>query len=267
MFALVLCVLVMGLMGCNSCNTCDPYACVDTQPPAVPTCVTSITGDTYVVVVWEPVEVGDLAGYGVYRARLADGPYYRIGDVAWDEPTEFYDEGLTNGVTYFYAVDAYDLAGNESELSYEYVDDTPRPEGWDLQWVTRQFDPDECGIAILPDQYDSIVILPYDHIAAQYYLNRDGKGLLRIVPLRGNQIQDYGWTSSEDDISEGPIDGWSASSDGVEVIAEHTYILRTVSGYYGKIRVETVAPNWVLVYWAFQGQRWSTELAPRLVRS
>jgi hypothetical protein len=49
------------------------------------------------------------------------------------------------------------------------------------------------------------------------------------------------------------------------VILNHTYILRTATGYYGKIRVETIGPNWAVVYWAFQGQQWNTELAPRLV--
>jgi hypothetical protein len=269
--AIGICVLAMALTlslaGCNSTNTCDPYGgpYIDNQPPAVPTCVTSITGDTYVIVEWNPVEVDDIEGYGVYRSREYDGTYMRIGDVAWDEPTEFWDEGLTNGVTYFYAVDAYDISGNVSDLSYEWVDDTPRPEGWDMQWMTRQFEPDEAGIAIIPDQYDSIVILPYNSFAAQYYLSRPEGGLMRIVPLKGNQLQDFGFTYSEDDISEAPLDGWSSDPNGVEVILEHTYILRTTAGYYGKIRVETMGPNWAVVYWAYQGQQWNTELAPRLV--
>jgi hypothetical protein len=265
-----LCLLVVGLVGCESCDTCDPCGgCIDTQPPAVPTGVRTITGDTYVIVQWDPVYVDDLMGYGVYRSRLPDGPYYRIGDVAWDEETEFWDEGLTNGITYYYAVDAYDVSGNESDLSYELVDDTPRPEGWDLQWFAKEFNADESAIAILPEQYDTIVMLRFDHPWAQYYLTRSAEGLLRIVPkpMSGHQIQDYGYTYSEDDISEASIDGWSASADGVEVIASHTYILRTVDGYYGKIWIDTMGPNWVIVYWAFQGQRWSTELAPPRLRS
>jgi hypothetical protein len=267
--AVGICLLMVAAVGCNTNSSCDPCGgrCIDTQPPAVPTGVRSITGDGYVVVEWNPVIVDDLEGYGVYSARTYDGLYTRIGDVAWDEPTEFWDEGLTNGVTYFYAVDAYDISGNESNLSYEWVDDTPRPEGWDLYWMTRQFKPNEAGIAIMPEQYDTIVILPYNNSAAQYYLTRPAGGLMRIVPLKGNQIQDFGYTYSEDDISEAPVDGWSSSPDGVEVILEHTYILRTTSGYYGKIRVEEMGPNWAIVYWAFQGQQWSTELAPPRVRS
>jgi hypothetical protein len=256
-----LCIAMACIVGCETCDRCVD-CCYDDQPPAVPTGVHSITGDGYVVVVWNPVYEDDLAGYGVYRSRSEPGPYHRIGDVGRYEETVFWDEHLMNGVTYYYAVDAYDYSGNESDLSYETVDDTPRPEGWDLTWYTREARPGESAIAILPEAYDAIVILPYDDFEAQYYLTRGGSGVMRIVPLRANLIQDYGYTYSEDDVDEAPTDGWSVSPDGVEVIPGHTYILRTVRGFYGKVRVETLSANWIVVYWAFQGQRWSTELAP-----
>ncbi len=256
--------LVACLGGCETCDDCgDCYRyCVDTQPPAVPTGVGSITGDGYVMVYWNPVYEDDMAGYGVYRSRYDDGPYRRIGDVHWDDETVFYDESVVNGLTYFYAVDAYDYNGNESDLSYETVDDTPRPEGWGLQWFTLGYDPDECAIAIRPDEYDTILIVPYDNAWAQYYLAVDGEGLLRIIPLYGNQIQDYGYTEHPDEVDVAPVDGWSSSASGVEVILGHTYVLRTATGYYGKVRVETEGPNWIVAYWAFQSKRWSTELAP-----
>jgi hypothetical protein len=251
------------LTGCE-CDTCGPdrHGCIDYQAPAVPTGVASITGDGYVMVYWNPVYEDDMAGYGVYRSRYDEGPYRRIGDVDWDEETVFYDEDVINGLTYFYAVDAYDFSGNESDLSYETVDDTPRPEGWGMQWFTIEHDPDGCAIAIVPDEYDTILLVPYNHVWAQYYLRVDDEGLLRIAPIGGNQIQDYGYTEHPDEVDEAPLDGWSLSVEGVEVIYGHTYILRTVTGYYGKVRVETEGPNWIVVYWAFQSKRWSTELAP-----
>jgi hypothetical protein len=261
-----ICLALLGLViymgGCETCDTCcdERY---DNQPPAVPTGVASITGDSYVVVYWNPVIEEDLAGYGVYRSRYDPGPYHRIGDVGRDEDTEFWDYGVTNGLTYYYAVDSYDMSGNESVLSYETVDDTPRPEGWDLQIFTTAANADESAIAIKPDEgFDTIILLNYQDDWAQYYLAAEGEGLLRFVPTGGNQIQDCGYTDHPDLIDEAPIDGWSESAAGVEVITGHTYVLRTTSGYYGKIWVDTKGPNWVLVYWAFQGQRWSTELAP-----
>jgi hypothetical protein len=264
--ALLLCVLAGLAAGCDTCDTCGLHdgSCTDDQPPAVPTGVRTITGDTYVIVEWDPVRVDDLAGYGVYRGTEAFGTYYRIGDVSRGEETSFFDDGLTNGMTYYYAVDAYDIYGNESVLSYETVDDTPRPEGIDLQWFTVAYDADASAIAILPFQYDTLVLTSYRSSLAQYYLTRDTDGVLRIVPLGDNQIQDMGYTYGWDEISEAPEDGWSESPVGVEVIRFHTYVLRTVNGFYGKIRVLTEGPGWILADWAFQIQQWSTELAPKV---
>jgi hypothetical protein len=253
--------LLAFLAGCETCDTCDSDCWNDNQAPAVPTGVASITGDGYVMVYWNPVYEDDLAGYGVYRSRYELGPYHRIGDVERHDETIFYDEEVINGLTYFYAVDAYDYRGNESDLSYETVDDTPRPEDWDFQWFTADYDYDGSAVAFRPDQ-ERLLLLALDHIWAQYYLDVDSEGLLRIIPIGANQIQDYGYTEHPDEVDEAPVDGWSHSDFGVEVILGHTYILRTASGYYGKVRVETEAPNWIVVYWAFQGKQWSTELAP-----
>jgi hypothetical protein len=263
---LSVCLGLLGLMillgGCETCDRCcnEPR---DTQPPAVPSGVASITGDGHVVVYWNPVIEEDLAGYGVYRSRYDLGPYRRIGDVGRDEATEFWDYDVTNGLTYFYAVDSYDFYGNESVLSYEMVDDTPRPEGWDLQIFTTAANADESAIAIKPDQgFDTIILLNYQDDWAQYYLASDGKGVLRFVPKGANQIQDFGYVDHPDFVDEAPMDGWSTSPAGVEVIAGHAYVLRTTTGYYGKIWVDTKGHNWVLVYWAFQSKPWLTELAP-----
>jgi hypothetical protein len=266
--AVVLVSLLAIFTGCDTCDDCwGICGDCDNQAPAVPTGVGSITGDTYVVVYWNPVYEGDLAGYGVYRSRFELGPYSRIGEVDRGEATEFWDEDLTNGTTYFYAVDAYDYCGNESDLSYETVDDTPRPEGWDLAWYERHSHPDLSAIAIVPQSYDAPVMLPYNHAAAQYYLTTID-GCMRIVPLTDgygfrNLIQDYGWTSSPDNVDEAPTQGWSACADGVEAILDHTYVLKTSAGYYAKIRVEEMGTEGIIVYWAFQGKWGSTELAPQ----
>ena len=265
----IACLLLIWLVGCETC--CDSDCCsgcgVDTDPPAVPTGVSSITADGYVIVVWNPVYQADVAGYGVYRSTVANGPYYRIGDVLADEPTEFVDSEVSNGITYYYAVDAYDYSGNESDLSYETVDDTPRPEGWDLKWYSIAFKPNESAIAILPDLYRDLVVVHNESPMAQYELDFDGY-CLRIYPLRDSfgilhLIQDFGYTYSIDDVDMAPTEGWSAACDGVEVIAGHTYVLRTSTGYYGKVRVVSAGPDYIVIDWAYQVQRGSTELSPR----
>lgn len=258
--------VLFAVFGCDDEHgICDGDG--DHMPPAVPTGVNSITGDGFVIVYWNPVYEADLAGYGVYRSLTEFGQYTLIGTVDRGEVTEFSDDDLTNGVTYFYAVDAFDYDGNESDLSYETVDDTPRPEGWDLPWYSKQFQPQSAGIAIVPETYDVPVVLPYNSAGAQYYLNVDALGCMRIVPLRDqlgfpNLIQDFGYTFSQDDVSEAPTQGWSTCADGVEVILYHTYVLKTSTGYYGKIRVTEMTGDGVMIYWAFQGKKGSTELAP-----
>ncbi|HVP57846.1 MAG TPA: hypothetical protein VMU02_07085 [bacterium] len=256
------------LAGCNEDCWGNCHHCEDNQPPAVPTGVGSITGDTYVLVYWNPVYEADLAGYGVYRSNSANGAYARIGEVRRDQDDLFRDEDLTNGVTYYYAVDAFDEAGNESDLSYETVDDTPRPEGWDAHWYTRQYRPEASGIAILPEQYDAPVLMSYADPDAQYYLTIDASNCMRIVPKQGlygvwNLIQDYGYTTSEDQVDEAPTEGWSTCRDGVEVVVGHSYVLKTAAGYYGKLRVTEMASDGIIMYWAFQGKWGSTELAPK----
>jgi fibronectin type 3 domain-containing protein len=114
----------LALAGCN-----DDVVHVEDGPPAVPTGVTTITGDGQVQILWYPVREDDVAGYGVYRSFATDGRYDRIATVHGVENTSLVDDSVTNGVTYYYAVDAFDRAGHESALSYEDAFDTPRPAG------------------------------------------------------------------------------------------------------------------------------------------
>lgn len=258
LFSFSVLLLLLGLQGCDPCQTCcDP--CYDDQPPAVPNGVGSITGDGYVVIYWNPVRGSDVAGYNVYKSRAEFGPYYRIGRVYRGEETEFYDYDVINGLTYYYAVTAFDNNGNESELSYETVDDTPRPEGWDAYWYSTQFDPNSAGICF---EDEGLRIVPYNSVSSQYYLSSDSQGLLRIIPRGTNQIQDYGYTGHIDEVDEAPLDGWSQSLNGVEVIVGHSYVMRVSSGNYAKIRVKNVAPGWTIIDWAYQIKRFSTELSP-----
>ena len=54
-----------------------------------------------------------------------------------------------NGTYNSYAIAAYDHAGNESELSWEYVVDVPRPEGYDLRLEART---DEIRSRVAPEE-------------------------------------------------------------------------------------------------------------------
>jgi hypothetical protein len=91
-------------------------ACVemrDLAPPASPAGLAVLPRESGLEILWSPSAEPDLAGYRVYRAapgaeaqRVAEVP---AGRASW------LDETVQRGVTYRYAVTAYDQAGNESE--------------------------------------------------------------------------------------------------------------------------------------------------------
>ena len=124
MLTLLLVALVFaGISGCYIDTEND----MDTEPPAVPRGVITITGDEQVIIEWYPNGEYDLAGYQVWRGR-DDTNFESLADVS-ENTTRYVDTTVQNGETYFYAVSAYDIHENESELSPENAWDTPRPEG------------------------------------------------------------------------------------------------------------------------------------------
>jgi len=76
-----------------------------------------------VTLAWDPNSEADLEGYGVYfKQGASDPPYDLFGYVALQELNDpdnpvFAVTGLTKGSSYYFAVTAYDAAGNESGYS------------------------------------------------------------------------------------------------------------------------------------------------------
>lgn len=102
----------------------------DTTAPAAPTGLTLIPSYHRVNLDWADNGEADLGGYAVYR-REASGSF--------DEPlvtglgaSQFQDENVTNGTTYFYQVRAQDVNGNISapsgEASTTPFDNDPPPD-------------------------------------------------------------------------------------------------------------------------------------------
>lgn len=86
----------------------------DSTPPAAqaPADTASLTFQ------WDPVAVSDLAGYKIYRSTTA-GIYGSPIATLSASTTTYQVTNLTKGVTYFFAVSAYDTSGNESPFSNE----------------------------------------------------------------------------------------------------------------------------------------------------
>ncbi|MCG8408391.1 MAG: hypothetical protein MI923_24585 [Phycisphaerales bacterium] len=94
----------------------------DTTPPAAPTNLTAVGGDGQVSLDWDDNTESDLQEYAIFRSTTSGGPYVEIDR---DDPSQFVDPFVTNGVTYFYVVTALDTTGNESAFSNE-VSATPQ---------------------------------------------------------------------------------------------------------------------------------------------
>ena len=68
---------------------------------------------------WRPIRELDLAGYKVY-VGTASGTYSFPGSAfVTGQVTSYTLSNLPKGQTYFFAISAYDNAGNESALSAE----------------------------------------------------------------------------------------------------------------------------------------------------
>ena len=76
-----------------------------------------------VTLAWDPNSEPDLEGYGVYFRKGTPGPPYdlagnlALADLTNDTAPLFVVSGLEKGFKYYFAVTAYDTAGNESTFS------------------------------------------------------------------------------------------------------------------------------------------------------
>ena len=85
---------------------------IDTTPPEKIGKVSTVGRNTTVLLHWEKSAATDLAGYRVYRSET---PLSGYAEIAKTELPEFRDSGLINSKKYYYAVSAFDLAGNEGD--------------------------------------------------------------------------------------------------------------------------------------------------------
>lgn len=230
-------------------GACDVYV-VDTTPPAIPAAIRTVSLDNAIQIEWAPNRESDLAGYRVWVSDQYNGHYSLIGTT---KNTVFTDYDAINGVTYYYGVTAYDLEGNESEMSHDVAYDTPRPEGYNVQLYdyntfpsTSGYDFSTYSIGLYNDDFTDVF---FEKFGSSYYLN----------VWDDTDIQDMGYTSNLDDISVAPEAGWSPSRY-VEAIVGHTYVIWTWDDHYAKVRVKNITSTSVVFDWAYQTAPQNPEL-------
>lgn len=251
--------LTAVLVLATGCHITDDDHCYECTPP-VPAGVWTITGDGYVEILWTEIHDSDVEGYRIYRSREAYGDYRRIGS---SRDNYHVDDDVTNGVTYFYAVTAYDRWGHESDLSYETVHDTPRPAGYDLV----VYDEDDLAGVDFSGYYDDM-ILPWDDPFADIFLlwlngryQMASTDILIGDNVYGTDLQDAGYVESLDDIDWAPAGGWSVeTADTVALYAGHAYLVWTWENHFAKFRVTEIGYDYVVLDWAYQIDEGNPEL-------
>lgn len=255
---------VVLLSGCNDDNGTRPR---DVTPPATPRGVYSVTGDHEVFIAWLDNTEGDVAGYRVYESPCENGPSCPYDLVGVTSGTSFTLTGLANGVTRYYAVAAYDGSGNESDLSYETVFDTPRPEGFDAFLNNSQETLAGSGW-----DFSSFQSRAGDDPLTDMYFGDNGNISQMFVPDFGTDIQDAGFATTLDAVDYAPNGGWSPTGT-VELIEGHCYVVATRDNNYAKFRVTDLRPAGgglparAVFDWAYQVDTGNRELRARPVRS
>lgn len=250
--------LLLAGCDCRDEDCSGPGFRPDHQAPAAPQGIRTITGDHEVEILWLPNTETDLDGYGIYRNDAPTGYFERLATVGKDA-TRFVDRSARNGMTYYYALDAFDRAGNESDLSYEDVFDTPRPAGYDLGLTNAARDPRRSGY-----DFSAREVLDYRDLDADvYFWFTEQDGFWMVATERSEDsytdIQDVGYRDL-DDVDWAPVDGWSPSGD-VPLIPGHCYVVWTWDNHFAKFRVIELHPDEVILDWAYQIDRGNPELS------
>jgi hypothetical protein len=224
----------------------------DNTPPAPPTGIQVINGDNRVDLSWLNNRERDLAGYNIYYSTSYNGKYYLIGSSI---TSSYVDNGAKNGILNYYAVTAYDVSGNESELSKDVAYATPRPEGFNQKIFDYRKFPNTSGYS-----FSTYSVVSFDSsLTDVFFENYNGKFYLDVY--QDSDILDAGPTNDIYDIAFAPKSGWSPTKD-TTAVEGHTYVVRTWDKHYAKIRIYNITNDYIVFDWAYQLVQGNTQLKP-----
>jgi hypothetical protein len=243
------------ILGCDS-NDDNPIK-ADTEPPAIPRGVRSITGDGQVTIEWFPNGEQDLDRYKIWRDENGDEEFDLLVEVSSNTP-RFVDEDVSNGITYSYAVSAVDREGNESDLSPEKVTDTPRPSGNNVTLNDFNLFPDRSGFDFSQPSRGAIT---WDLPATDIYFGFDTEvNVPYLYSDNLTEMQDMGYHDGFDEVDVSPVRGFT--TEFVELIEGHIYTIFTPDGNFAKIHVIAVSDNSATFNWAYQIDPDNPQLTP-----
>ena len=106
---------VFGNIYLGSDDTFTTQFSSDMSPPAVPTGLSTSYGNQWLKLTWNENQEGDLSGYNLHRGTVYPAELPLIASNLSN--TSYKDQGLVNGVTYYYQLTAVDQSSNESPAS------------------------------------------------------------------------------------------------------------------------------------------------------
>jgi hypothetical protein len=231
---------LLTLLLAQACEIYEPYE--DFTPPAIPKGIVMLNGNQRVDLYWRVNNESDLAGYNIYVSDSYDGRYLNIGS---STSNSFIDYDVVNGEKYYYAVTAYDFNGNESELSFDVIYATPRPEGFNQSIFDYRNFPNNSGYS-----FSKYSVFPYDNDNTDFFFeNFDGDFYLDVWD--DTDIQDMGPTIDIYDVEFAPVNGWSATKDAPAIVG-HTYVIWTWNNHFAKIRIYSMTDERIVFDWAYQ---------------
>jgi hypothetical protein len=240
LYVYFLSIIIAGLFA--ACDLNDPDYYYDYTPPSPPSGIVVLNGDNRVDLYWDDNCENDLAGYNVYYSYKYDGKYILIGST---QSSYFIDWEAVNGVTCYYAVTAYDYNGNESDLSYDVIYATPRPEGFNRAIFDFNKFPENSGYS-----FAEYSVVPYDDLSSDFFFeNYEGQFYLNVWD--DSDIQDMGHTTDIYDIPCAPSSGWNSLKYEPAIVG-HTYVIWTWDNHFAKVRVKNMTNERVVFDWAYQ---------------
>lgn len=253
---------LIGLAFLGGCTQEDYYS-YDNTPPSPPTNIWTVTGDNRVDIGWDHNHETDVAGYNVYYNYTYEGEYTLIGSTS---DNYFIDFGAENGVTYYYGIAAYDYDNNESELSYDVIYDTPRPEGFNQAIFDYTYYPSTSGYDL-----SDYIVGPYNDDYSDFFFE-NYNGIFYLNVWDDTDIQDMGPTIDIYDISYAPLTGWVPLIEGdnvkyTEAFIGNTYVIWTWDNHFAKIRITNITNERMIFDWAYQTADGNQELKRGVVAS
>ena len=181
-----------------------------------------------VLVLWQPNSEPDLAGYRIYYG-LRSGDYPHVIDVG--NNTSWLINDLTSGNTYFFAVTAYDISGNESDFSEEVS-----------IYLNKEYNDIEEGESTLQLVYNfpNPMTLNIQNTWIRYYLVQDEWVSIQIYDMNHNLIQTI-LDETMRKAGEHTDDFWDGKNANGNYVASGVYICKIKVGRIHKIiRIVTI---------------------------